>query len=251
MKRWTPALSLLFLGGCQVAPPLDPNDPSEVGVVAPEVLERGVKWAWDAASVRVELGEISEAEAQAYTRKRADDLVSHVDVAKVPDDQAFAYGQVFRTAQRWTDAETLFRRALKASKNDDGRVNSALRLAQALAHLRRVDEAIAAARGVFDVPDQETAPILPAVLYEIVPAASRQGRDKELADLLVEAIRQHERTIVDPATDAGKTFFLAKPTHIHRAWRTAIALYRSAGRDDLAERAAQSRAGAARQEVRV
>ncbi|MCW5940610.1 MAG: hypothetical protein KIS66_00165 [Fimbriimonadaceae bacterium] len=242
---------LLVVGGCKVAPPPDPNDPSEVGVVAPEVLDRAVKWAWDAASARVETGEISEAQAQAYTRKRADDLVSHVQVGKVPDEQAFAYGQVFRTAQRWKEAEILFRRALAVAKNDDARVNSSLRLAQALAHLRRVDEAIQVARGVFGVPDQETAPILPAVLYEIVPAAQNQNKDKELADLLVAAIRQHERTIVNENTEAGKAFFMAKPAHIARAWRAAAALYRRAGRDDLAGQATQRRLGAAQKEIRV
>lgn len=240
MMRWLWLVALAALTwGCQVRPPIDPNDPAEVGIVAPEVLRRSLQWAWDAAAQRVMMGEITEEEARAFTRQRADELVGHIDVDQIPHDKAFAYGEVYRTAERWEEARVLFERALEHAPNDDLRVNSALRLAQSLAHLDQIEEALAMARAAFDAPDHETAPILPSVLYEIIPAAEGKGYDAKLAALLEDAIAQHQRTIVDPESEAGMNFFLARPVHTRRAWGKVAELYRAAGQDDGAARAAQ------------
>ncbi len=241
----------VVVAGCATKPPPDPNDPDEVGMVKPEVLERSLRWAWEAAETRVVRGEITEQQAQDFTRARADELVEHIDIAKIPDDQAFAYGQVFRTAQRWEDARTLFQAALANAKTEDIRVNSGLRLAQALAHLDKVDEAIATARSVFDAPDHEAAPILPAVLYEIVPAARRKGKDAELAKLLEDAVAQHQRTRVDTESEAGRSFLMAMGVHIQKAWELAARLYRSAGDQQKASQAIAKALEAKASEVRI
>jgi hypothetical protein len=77
---------------------------------------------------------------------------------------------------------------------------------------------------VYDVPDDQSAPILPATLYEIVPAAEGKGHDKELAELLELAIRCHERTVVDIKTDDGRIFMAARRYHINKAATKAAVL---------------------------
>lgn len=169
-----------------------------------------------------------------------------MDVDKIPASQAWEYGDVFKTAGRWDLAKKAYEIAIQNPRNEDRRVNDRLRLALAEAHLGNVERAIELARSVFDTDDRGTAPILPAVLLEIVPAAEGKGHDAELADLLVDAIAQHDRTIVDPHSDAGKAFFRAKPIHVRDAYRKAIALYTKAGLTEKAEetrRAAQEALG--------
>lgn len=248
---WLLLAAVWLVGGCATKPPPDPNDPEEVGMVQPEVLERSLRWAWEAAETRVVRGEITEQQAQEFTRARADELVEHIDLAKIPDAQAFAYGQVFRTAQRWEDAKTLFETALETAKTEDIRVNAGLRLAQSLANLGQVDEAIATARSVFDAPDHEAAPILPAVLYEIVPAGRRKGKDAELAKLLEDAVAQHQRTRVDVKSEAGQSFLMAMGVHIQKAWELAARLYRSAGEQEKATQAIAKALESRASEVRI
>lgn len=85
-----------------------------------------------------------------------------------------------------------------------------------------------------DVGPEDKAPILPAVLLEIVPAGRGKGSDKALADLLVAAMDQHFQTRVDPATEPGKAFLVARKYHIRNSIELASRLYRTAGQPKLA-----------------
>jgi hypothetical protein len=115
-------------------------------------------------------------------------------------------------------------------------VNDALHLAEALAYLGRVPEAIATARTTFNAAPSDKVPILYGVLYEIAPAAQGHGRDAELAGLLDEAIRQADLTQVDPNTPAGGQYVTARPHHIRNARRLAAELFLKAGKNEEAER---------------
>jgi hypothetical protein len=95
--------------------------------------------------------------------------------------------------------------------------------------LHRPQEAIQIAREVLNAKPQESAPILPAVLLEIVPSAEGQGVDLELAQLLVDAIKKHLSTIVDMSTDPGTMFMQARPFHVKKAKDVAIRLFEATG----------------------
>jgi hypothetical protein len=64
---------------------------------------------------------------------------------------------------------------------------------------------------------ENRAPIMPALALEVVPAARHKGCDRELAQLLEDAIPVYDATVVDGSTQAGKNFLYAKPFHIERA----------------------------------
>lgn len=234
----------LGVAGCGRKPPPDPNDPSAVGILQPEVLQRNLKWASEMVNDRVDKGEITDKEGQTYLTKYANELTDKVDLKLMNEAQAWQYADVFRTAQRWELAKQALEVAVKhasKAKNEDRRVNDSLRLAQTLAHLKQPKEAIALARSVFDVRPRDKAPILLSVAYEIVPALKDQHVDKEAAKLLEDAIAQHEQVEVDPKSDAGKTFLAVKWHHIRKAWDQVVDLYRVAG-DEAGAQAARQRA---------
>ncbi len=236
---------LFLMAACLVAgckPPPDPNDPKDVGVVDAEVLMRNLRWASDVVNERVAKGEITDEKGKQILSKYADEMTASVDISKVIPQNAWQYGDVFRLARRWDVAEKLLREAVEhaeKTKNEDRRVNDTLRLAHVEASEGHIDEAFANVRKTFTVAPEGKAPILYAVLYEIVPASEGQGKDFELAKLLEEAIAQHEQVMVNPRSDAGVAFLAAKGHHLTRAWRKVIELYRSSGHDDLADKAIQ------------
>lgn len=238
---WIAALAgAVVLAGCAFEPPPDPNDPAQVGVMQQEVLMRNLRWAAEFYSDRKLRGEIDDAQLRQLLSEYANRLVATVDLELINPVSAWKYGDVFRTAERWDLAEHALRMAVdfaKRTRNEDRRVNDSLRLAQVVAHQNRVDEAIEIARSTFDTPPDQKAPILYAVVYEIVPAAERKGRDAELARLLEDAIDQHNQVIVDPNSDSGRAFLGAKRHHISRAWQKVVQLYRQAEREADAERA--------------
>lgn len=229
----------LAAAGCRLPPPPDPNDPGQGANVDADVLQRNLKHASDFLNERVLRGEISDGKAREVLASIARRMVDRVDLRLIPVSQAWRYGEFFRAAKEWDKALVCFRAAVQFAKNEDRRVNDSLRLAHCLAELGRVDEAIAVARSVFDARPEDSAPILPAVLLEIVPAALNRGRDVELARLLEDAIAIHERTVVDAETTAGMAFLAARPHHIRNAYALAIRLYRAGGRDDLAAEATE------------
>ncbi|MFQ3677551.1 MAG: hypothetical protein SNJ74_06390 [Fimbriimonadaceae bacterium] len=238
---WIAALAgAVALAGCAFEPPPDPNDPAQVGVLQPEVLMRNLRWAAEFYTERKLRGEIDDAQLRQLLSDYANQLVATVDLDQINPVSAWKYGDVFRTAERWDLAEEALVMAVdfaKRSRNEDRRVNDSLRLAQVLAHQGRVDEAIQMARSTFDTPPDQKAPILYAVLYEIVPAAERKGRDAELAKLLEDAIDQHSQVVVDPNSDSGRAFLGARRHHLSLAWQRVVRLYRQAGRASEAERA--------------
>ncbi len=168
---------------------------------------------------RVKAGEITDGERVALIAQDAEGLVQAIDPAKVEDRDLWIYGDLLRTTGRWGDAAEVLGRAAKAAKTWDRRVNDTLRYASALAHEGKVPEAIAAARSVYGAPDEECAPVLPATLYELVPAAQGKGHDRELADLLAEALACQRRTRVDRSTPEGRAFVAAGIYHRTRAER--------------------------------
>lgn len=226
-----------LLVGCETAVLPDPNDPNDVSVVQPDVLRNSLKGASDNLNQRLAQREINQRQYDALMAQYANDLLNTTNIEAIPPSRAWEYAEVFRTAKRWKEAATVLKVAVKAAKSQDRRVNDTLRLAQALAYENEVPEAIQTAKKVFDAPAQEKAPILLAVLYEIVPAARNKGKDVDLATLLEDAIEQAQQTLVDPNSDAGKMFLAARPHHVRNAWMTVLDLYSAAGRDDLAQKA--------------
>jgi hypothetical protein len=185
-------------------------------------------------------GRLTDEEAQGIIEREAKGLAAKIEIEHVGPTDAWQYGEVLIAAKDWGRAERVLKIAVDHARkigSDDRTVNDTLRLARAQAQLGKVKEAITTARTCFKVPDAGAAPILPATLLEIVPAAEGKGEDVELARLLEDAIAAHLRTKVDPESTAGKMFLLAKWHHIDKAWIKVIHLYQSGGRDDLAREA--------------
>jgi len=230
------------VAGCHTGQLADPNDPAEAGENAVHVMRRELQGASDMLNERAASNEIDQKQYKAIIKEAAADLLNRYHLREIPASEAWEYVEILRTAERWEEAEKYARIAVEEAKrtnNPDRLVNDALRLAQAQAALKKVDDGIATARTVFNAKSTETAPILPATLYEFVPTARGQGNDAELAKLLEDAIACHMRTIVDPNSDAGRDFLMARPAHVRNAWREVIDLYQSAGRADLAQAAAK------------
>ena len=223
-------LLLVLASGCQVVePPPDPNDPSKVGVLQPEVLRQNLRAASDATNARIAKGEFSEAQGQELLQQYAAKEIGTIDLDHIPVDKAWEYAEVFLAAKEWQLARAALMVALRDPLSEDRRVNDTLRLATAEAHLGDVPRAIELARSAFDTPDTQAAPILMACLYEIEPAAKGHGHDPALAKLLEDAITQHQRVRVNRRSNAGRAFLQARPHHIRRAWAEIVKLYEGVG----------------------
>jgi hypothetical protein len=211
------------LVGCGQIP--DPNDLSRIS--QDERADAAYR-IWQAAigtlEFKVTKNEILDRDRNELIRKTADDLLKAIDIKQTPPADAWMLADMLRATNRWEDAEKEFEIAVKNAASVDRKVNDTLRLAQAQAKNGKAIEAIATAKKVYDVPDDQSAPILPATLYEIVPAAEGKGHDKELAELLELAIRCHERTVVDIKTDDGRIFMAARRYHINKATTKAAVL---------------------------
>lgn len=237
MRTLLLALSLCCALGCQSPTLPDPNDP-KLGAVEPEVLRRSLKGASNAFLERVARREIDDRQFQDLMAQTARRILQGVTVENTDPSLAWEYGEVFRTARQWATAEVFLKVAVQnatESKDEDRRVNDLLRLAHVQAMQNRAAEAIATARLAYDTPDEGAAPILPATLLEIVPAGRGKGQDAELAKLLIDAIACHQRTKVDPQSEAGQAFLAAKSHHIRGAYRTALLLLQAAGDTKLTE----------------
>ena len=180
------------------------------------------------AEDRVAKDEITDEQRNAFLREQVEVLLQTLDPDKIAPDDLWIYGDMLRSTRRFGDAAEVLKRAAANAKGWDRRVNDTLRYAACLAEQGKVTEAIAAARAILNAPDNETAPILPATLYELVPAAQAKGQDAALADLLEEAIARHERTQVDRAAPEGKAFLAARIWHLRRA-RDKVAQLRAGG----------------------
>ena len=246
MRTFLATIVVLFATGCVIwfanhlthfGTPPDPNDPRQAGILAPDVLKRNLAVDSDVLQERVRKREISDEKAKELMAKDAEEKLNQVDLKRIPPAKAWEYAEEFITAKRWDDAKNALEVAIKVAKDEDRRVNDRLRLARVLAELGDVKSAIPMARSTFDTNNTSAAPILPATLLEIVPAAEGKGDDAGLAALLEDAIKCEQRTIVDPNTEPGKAFLLARPFHIRNAYRKEIELYESAKLPDKAKAA--------------
>lgn len=217
------------LGGCHVGSIPDPNIHGIGG--APEIMRRNLAEAHRTFDTRVANGEISQAQKDQMIKELASEFLKGIDLDTVARRQAWQYGDVLRQAGRWEDAEKMLMRAVDNPENESRRINDSIQLARIQAHLGKVDEAIATVRTTFDSEPHEKAPILLGVLYEVVPEALNHGKDKQVALLLHDAIRQYEQVIVDPATDHGIAFFAAYPSHLTNAWNEVLRILSRAGDD--------------------
>jgi hypothetical protein len=237
-------LAVVFLvAGCSGGLYPDPNDVAEAGPKTPVVIQNQLRSAADYLNDRKAKGELSNRGYAALMAKIARDYIAQAKDQTITKENASLWGDVYVSARDWQHAEPALEVAVKAEKLPAGEdyivlgryITDTLRLARVKAELGKVRDAIQIVRTTFAHPGKAKAPILPAVLYEIVPAGQGKGHDLELADLLKDSVAQHEGVIIDPNTDAGRNFLLARPHHIERAWAQAALLYGSAGRPDLAQ----------------
>lgn len=241
-------LSLVLSGlavlacGCQSGKLPDPNSENEIALY-PEIMMRNlVNWR-NRLDRKVARKELSSEQRDAMMAEKTNEYLQLISPEMANEDNAWIYGDLFRDGGRWDDAYRLYDAARRSAKTEDRRVNDSLRFARAAAKLKRHDEALAAIKETFDTPAEEKAPILPAVLYEVVAAAEEDKKApfSQYAKVLEEAIKQHLVTQVDQNSDPGKAFLAAKPTHLSRGWSKVVGLYQAGG-DLAAARAAIKRA---------
>jgi hypothetical protein len=213
-------LNVLWLGLLIVGCGQYPN-PNDLGLIDQnhrvEIANKRLESAETTLEFKVVAKEITDERRNQLIKELAEDMLKKIDAKVVADTDQWMYAALLRVTDRWPEAETALRIAVKVAPNADRKINDTLKLAQAEAKNQKVDEAIATANSVLNAPDKEAAPILPSILYEVVPAAQGKGHDKELATLLEKAIIVHQRVKVDPNTDSGKLFLIARGHHLGKA----------------------------------
>lgn len=203
----------------------DPNDiQSTIGPDRVDVARNLLQSASDILDFQVQKRALSDEQRMDTIATEAERLLKFVDAEQVLPKDKWKYAELLRATGRFEAAIPVYEEAVKKAPNWDRRVNDSLRLAQCYAKKGEVKRAIELARTTLKAPDTDTAPILPATLYELVPSAEGKGMDKELGKLLVDAIGAHRRTKVDMNTDAGKGFVVAGRYHINRAQQKAMVL---------------------------
>lgn len=236
-KAWWLVVPLVC--GCQTKTLPNPNAAGQ-GASA-DALTQNLRLASEEANRRVANGEIDESTAKELVVRKARELADAIVLDKTPEVDAWKVGDLYRSAQMWKEAEAALSIAIKSPANEDRRIVDTLRLAQALAHQGKAKEAIAISERVFDAKPTDSAPILPGILYEVIPPIEGRGNDKALAGLLEKAIAAHMATIVDHRSDAGKAFLLARKHHVSMAWEKVVFLYDAARLPNEASRARDAR----------
>ena len=198
-----------------------------------ETVRRNLLWANEMLIEREVRHEISASESRQYIALRAKELITDLDITRIPQSAAWEYGEIFRTAEDWPTAEVLLKRALIKPVNEDRRVNDSLRLAQVEAHLNHIPEALRLAESTFNTPDAQGAPVLYGVYLDLAPVARGKGYDVPLGQLILGAVAVEKRTTVDAKTQAGAAFIGARRYHMFKALKLAAELFHGAGRDDL------------------
>lgn len=215
--------------GCQSGTMPSPEEPADLARVPLQTVRDNLQADYEQLRERVDKQEITEAKLHEVLRERASKFAAKVDATTLTNDNAWIIADILRCAEQWHKARAALQIAVRTAKTEDRRVNDTLHLAQVEAKLGNVDKVIPLARSVFSAGPRDKGPILPAILFEIVPAAEGKGIDKELADLLLDAAEQHKQVEIDRDSDAGKLFLAARPFHINRAFRRAMELYKSSG----------------------
>ena len=213
----------LLVVGCGQYP--NPNDLTSIDQYhRVEIADKRLVSAETTLQFKVDSKEITDDRRNQLIKELADDLLKKIDPKAVTDTDQWMYAALLRVTDRWPEAEASLRTAVKVAPNPDRKINDTLKLAQAEAKNQKIEEAIKTAESVLEAPDNEAAPILPAILYEVVPAAEGKGHDKELATLLDKAIQVHLRVKVDPKSDSGKIFIIASRHHIGKAAEKIVEL---------------------------
>ncbi len=226
MRRGYLILLGLVLAGCGQIP--NPNDISTVDLSQrADTANRLLESVESTLQYKVEHGEISDIARMEYIRVYAEKLLKFVDKKNVPNGDQWKYATLLRVTGRWKEAQASLEEAARVADSPDRKINDTLKLAQAQAMNGDVPGAIKTAESTMKAEDKDAAPILPSVLYEIVPAGEGKGHDKELADLLKDAIACHQRVTVDRNTDEGREFIIRRPDHIRRANKKILDLMRS------------------------
>ncbi len=239
---WLNLLILPVLAGCYYDQIPDPNSYSRSSqLIDGRILQRNIRFAHADLQRRVDKGEISERTKDRLIRELVQSIAEHIEPDKVQNEQAYAFADVLRQAGQLEDAENLYRRAVEHAQSEDRLVNDALQLARVLAMQGKNDDAIKTARSTFDADPKEKAPILMAVLYEIVPAGLGKDHDIELAQLLIDSIDQQMQVVVNMETEGGQLFLTAGPSHVNNAWQLALRILRDANREDLMREAIKKR----------
>ncbi len=228
-RPWSLLLGCLVLAGCRLGEIPDPNDPDQIHSVDLKMIQATLSDDYANLFSRQVKGEITEAQVHDLLVAEAKKYAAAIDVTQIDPDQAWQFGEILRTAEDWKKGAEVYKIATAAPVTVDRKVNDTLRYAQCLAHLGKVPEAIKLTRSVFNVRPEDKGPILPAVLYEIVPPAEKSGHARELAQLLVDACREHLAVRVDVETMPGRAFLTARFTHIRRAADEALRLARKTG----------------------
>lgn len=231
-KRLISAGLALALMGCHTATLPDPNDPVNASAANLEEVQTAIKGIYENLEARVESRQITQAQLHEELVKRTAEFANQIDLDSVPMAEAWRAGEIFRTAEQWPQAESAYTKATIHPLSSDRRVNDTLHLALCRAHTGKIMDAITLPRTVFDTPAGDKGAILPAILLEIAPAVEGKGHDAELARLLVDAVKQHLMVVIDPRSDPGKAFLMARPYHIRNALDLASRLLWFAGHQD-------------------
>ncbi len=238
---WLKAAAALWwiaaLAGCETGTLPDPNDPRDVGLFRPDDARQKLKATSDFLNWRRMRGEINESKEEELIARRANELLKVTDLNHMDESQAWQYAEIYIAARRWEAAKEALELAVRHPADPWRRSLDNLRLARVLAELGQIPEAIEHARLTFICRRDQAAPILPAVLLEIVPAGQGKGHDVDLAMLLMDSVAQEERVVVEPERAASKAFLQAKPFHIQHAYRLAIKMLQGASRPELANKA--------------
>lgn len=236
-----PFLVAFAVMGCAPSPLPDPNDPVEVPQMSGDVLAGNLSNAYNTLESRRLRGEITEGQLRTFLREHAARLVAKVNLSKVKPTSAYLYGDAYRTAEEWDKAKLAYEIAVRADKDVERQIIDGLRLAQCNAMLGDSSACIKLVKLHLDAKPEQCAPILPAVLLEIYPAAVGHGLDRELNSVLERAIDCHMRTVVDPNSAGGKAFLIARPHMVRDAWDTIIATDLRNGHKDAADSAIAKR----------
>lgn len=233
---------IVLVIGCKTSILPNPNDPADVGALPADTIRDQIKSISDTLMLHVYRREINDTEYKALMKEAAEKLLVGYNADKIDPAQAWKYADSLIVAQRWADARFTLEIAIQNAKethNEDRRVNDSLRLARAFAELGQVEQAVKAARSVFNAKPVDSAPILFGVLYEIVPAARGKGKPVELAHLLEDAISIGLKVQVNMASREGQAFIRTRPHHVGQAWTTIASLYAEANMPEKASEARQ------------
>ncbi|HLO97511.1 MAG TPA: hypothetical protein VK171_02850 [Fimbriimonas sp.] len=216
-------LGLVVLGGCAQLP--NPNDLAAIDSAdrvdsAFEIHQSVVA----KLEYKVVQSEISDAERTKLLRDECADLLTTIDEKAVPPASAWKYADMLRVVEDWPKAEKFLAEAVKVADTPGRKITDTIRLAHAMAKNGKVEESVAAIQPALQASPEDGPLVLPAVLYEYVPAAKGQGVDKDLADILDSAIECQRNSKVDVKTDEGRAFMMASRYHIRKAEAEAATL---------------------------